>query len=127
MEELANALGKSKSYVSKVLKVLSLDDEIIQDLSRNKSTNDIESLYEIQKIENKKDQIKTYFDFISKKIDRKDIREKNRKKVSHAKTPYSFGGRAKKVKVEFDVSDLTDDMVNRIKNEIEEVLKKYLA
>jgi len=127
MDELAQALSKSKSYVSKVLKVLALEDEIIEDLSKNKSTNDIESLYEIQKIKEKQEQIRVYFDFISKKLDRKALREYNKKeKVSHAKLPYSFEGRAKKVKVEFDVSDLTDDKVKILKDEIEEVLKRYL-
>jgi len=127
MDELSQALGKSKSYVSKVLKVLALDDEIIKDLAKNKFTNDIESLYEIQKIVDKQEQVKVYFDFIAKKLDRKALRELNKKeKVSHAKVPYSFEGRAKKVKVEFDVSDLTDDEVKVIKDEIEEVLKKYL-
>ena len=127
MDELAQALSKSKSYVSKVLKVLALEDEIIEDLSKNKSTNDIESLYEIQKIKEKQEQIRVYFDFISKKLDRKALREYNKKeKVSHAKVPYSFEGRAKKVKVEFDVSDLTDDKVKILKDEIEEVLKRYL-
>ena len=127
MDELAQALSKSKSYVSKVLKVLALKDEIIEDLSKNKSTNDIESLYEIQKIKEKQEQIRVYFDFISKKLDRKALREYNKKeKVSHAKLPYSFEGRAKKVKVEFDVSDLTDDKVKILKDEIEEVLKRYL-
>ena len=127
MDELSQALGKSKSYVSKVLKVLALDDEIIKDLAKNKSTNDIESLYEIQKIEDNKEQVRVYFDFVAKKLDRKALREFNKKeKVSHAKVAYSFEGRAKKVKVEFDVSDLTDDKVKIIKDEIEEVLKKYL-
>jgi ParB family chromosome partitioning protein len=126
LEELSMALSKSKSYVSKVLKVLSLDDEIIQDLSKNKSTNDIESLYEIQKIKDAEQQVKVYYDFINKKLDRKALRELNKKKVSHAKVPYSFERRAKKIKVEFDVSNFTDDKVQTIKDEIEKVLKKYL-
>jgi len=126
LEELSQALGKSKSYVSKVMKVLQLDDEIITDLSKNKSTNDIEALYEIQKIKNIKEQVKVYFDFVAKKLDRKTLREYNKKeKVSHSKVPYSFEGRAKKVKVEFDVSDLTDDKIKEIKEEIEEVLKRH--
>jgi len=125
-EELSKMVGKSPSYVGKVLKVLELDSEIIKDLESNKSINDVESLYEIQKIEDKQEQVKVYFDFIAKKLDRKALRELNKKeKVSHAKVPYSFEGRAKKVKVEFDVSDLTDDKVKEIKDEIEEVLKKY--
>ena len=126
LEELSQALGKSKSYVSKVMKVLSLEEEIINDLGKNKSTNDIESLYELQKIKEPKEQVSLYFDFIAKKIDRKALRERNKTKVSHAKVPYTFEGRAKKVKVEFDVSDLTDDKVKIIKEEIEEILKKYL-
>jgi ParB family chromosome partitioning protein len=127
MEELANALGKSKSYISKVLKVLSLEDEIIKDLAKNKSTNDIESLYEIQKIENKKEQIQTYHDFIIKKIDRSDIRLKNKKKVSHAKSePYKIENRAKTVRIQFNVSDFTDEEVTEINGRIEEILKEYI-
>ena len=128
LEELSQALGKSKSYVSKVMKVLQLDDAIIKDLGKNKSTNDIEALYEIQKIKEIKEQVKVYFDFLAKKLDRKALREYNKKeKVSHAKVPYSFEGRAKKVKVEFDVSELTDDKIKEIKEEIEEVLKRYFT
>lgn len=127
MEELSIALGKSKSYVSKVLKVLSLEDEIIKDLEVNKSTNDIETLYEIQKIKNLKEQVRVYFDFIAKKLDRKGVRDLNKvkNKVSHAKSPYSFANRAKTVKLEFDTSKLTDEEVKNINEELEEILKKY--
>jgi ParB family chromosome partitioning protein len=128
-EELGIALGKSKSFTSKVLKVLSLDEEIIKDLEKNKSTNDIESLYEIQKIEDKKDQVKIYFDFIAKKLDRKGVREfnKSKDKVSHAKPPYSFANRAKTVKLEFDTGKLTDEEVKNINKDLEKVLKKYFS
>lgn len=127
LEELSMALGKSKSYVSKVLKVLSLEDVIIKDLEENKSTNDIESLYEIQKIKNTQEQVRVYFDFITKKLDRKGLRElnKTKNKVSHAKPPYSFANRAKTVKLEFNTSKLTDEEVKCINEELAEVLKKY--
>jgi len=128
LDELSQALGKSKSYVSKVMKVLSLEDEIIKDLSKNRSTNDIEALYEIQKIKESEEQVKIYFDFLSKKLDRKALREYNKKeKVSHAKEKlYKIENRAKKVKVEFNVSTLKDSDIKKINEEIEEVLKKYL-
>ncbi len=126
-EELSIALSKSKSYVSKVLKVLSLDNEIIKDLEVYKTTNDIEALYEIQKIKNSEEQKRVYFDFITKKIDRKGIRELNKNKVSHAKSPYSFANRAKTVKLEFDTSKLTDDEVKKINDELKVVLKKYFG
>ena len=127
MDDLSIALGKSKSYVSKVLKVLSLEDEVIKDLEKNKSTNDIESLYEIQKIKDSKEQVTVYFDFIAKKIDRKVLREINRENVSHAKPPYSLKNRAKTVKLEFDTTKLTDEEVENITEELEVTLKKYFG
>ena len=126
MEELALALSKSKSYVSKVLKVLALESEIIEDLAKNKSTNDIESLYEIQKIVDKEKQVSIYFDFITKKLDRKALREFNKKKVSHAKDmPYKIENRAKTVRIQFDVSNLTDEEVSGINSRIEEILQEF--
>lgn len=126
LDELAMALSKSKSYVSKVLKVLSLEDEIVKDLEKNKSTNDIESLYEIQKIKNPKEQVRVYFDFIEKKLDRKALRELNKIKVSHAKQPYRFIKSAKTMKIEIDTSKFTDEEVNNINTEVEAIIKKYI-
>ncbi len=127
MEELAQALSKSKSYVSKVLKVLSLEDEIIEDLAKNKSTNDIESLYEIQKIQDKQEQVRVYFDFVAKKLDRKALRELNAKKVSHAKSKesYSFVKSKKKMKLELDISKLSDADKKNIIEEMEVILERY--
>jgi len=129
MDELSIALGKSKSYVSKVLKVLSLEEEIVEDLEMNKSTNDIEALYEIQKILDTKEQVSVYFDFVAKKIDRKGLRElnKSKNKVLHVKSPYNFANRAKKVKLEFDTTNLTDEEVQNINNELKEVLNRYFG
>ncbi len=83
--ELAIALGKSPSYISKLLKVLKLEDEIIKDLAINKSTNDLESLYMIQKIKDSKEQVRVYFDFIARRIDRSNLKG-ILKKLSHTKT-----------------------------------------
>ena len=127
MEELAQALGKSKSYVSKVLKVLVLEDEIIEDLAKNKSTKDIESLYEIQKIKDKNEQARVYFDFVAKKLDRKGLRALNKNKVSHAKVkePYIYVKNAKKIKLELDVSEFSDEVKKKINEEMEVILERY--
>ena len=126
-EELSVMVGKTPSYVGKVLKVLELDSEIIKDFESNKSINDVESLYEIQKITDKKEQVKIYFDFIAKKIDRKGLRKSNRLSKGRLtpKVGYIYTGRAKKVRVEFDTTRLTDAEVLTIKNELDEVLKRY--
>ena len=126
LEELALALSKSKSYVSKVLKVLSLEDEIIKDLSNNKSTNDIESLYEIQKIKDAKKQISVYFDFVGKKLDRKALREMNKVKVSHAKSKTVFENRGKMLKLQIDMTELTVQEMKMLEAEMKTLLKKYI-
>ena len=107
--------------------MLVLDDQIITDLRLNKSTNDVESLYEIQKIKDSKQQVKVYFDFIKKKIDRKGLRELNRlnKDLLNVKNTYRFSGRAKKVTLEFDTAKLTDEEIQNINYELREVLMKY--
>jgi len=127
LEAISLALGKSKSYVSKVLKVLLLEDEIIKDLSKYKRTNDVEALYEIQKIKESKKQIETYFDFVHKKINRQDIRAMNKAKVSQEKLSYNFIYKAKHSKLEFDSSTLTKETVAKIQKELEAVLGKYLS
>ena len=102
-------------------------EEIINDLGKNKSTNDIESLYEIQKIKEPKEQVSLYFDFVSKKIDRKALREHNKIKVSHAKEkPYIIENRAKKIKIEFNVTSFTDEEVKEINERLKEVLESYI-
>jgi ParB family chromosome partitioning protein len=127
MDELAQALSKSKSYVSKVLKVLSLEDGIIEDLAKNKSINDIESLYEIQKIKDVEEQRKIYFDFVDKKLDRKALRALNQKKISQVKKkePYLLVKSSKKLKLELDMSKLTEKNRKKIMKELEIMLKKY--
>lgn len=130
MDELAQALSKSKSYISKVLKVLSLENEIIDDLAKNKSTNDIESLYEIQKIADPKEQIEIYFNFITKKLDRKALRIYNQKKVSHAKVKeesYSFIQNNKKIKLELDISKLSDKEKKSLNRDLEVILECYFS
>jgi len=73
-DELSNVINKSKSYLAKVMAILKLSPEIINDLSENKSVKDIEALYELQKIQDIKKQEKLYFLLKNKKVTREDIR-----------------------------------------------------
>ena len=126
MDEIALALGKSKSYVSKILKVLSLEDAIIHDLSRNKSTNDIEALYEIQKIKVPTEQIEVYFEFVAKKLDRKALRERNKaSKPSKPQAPYAFSRKAHETRLELDLRSLDIEARLQLHEELEALLKRY--
>lgn len=126
-QDLALALSKSNSYISKVLKVITLDKQIIEDLKLNRSTSDIETLYELQKIEDKSKQVKLYFDFINKKITRNDIREINsKKKLNSSKVPYKIYKKAKQIKLEIDIKKLSLEEKNNLEQDLKEIAEKYI-
>ena len=83
--ELAKATGKGSTYITKILSILKLDDRIIKDLQDNKSIKDLESLYELQKIEDKEIQYNLYKKLIKANYTRQELREYNKKK-KEAKT-----------------------------------------
>ncbi len=126
MEELGSKLNKSKSYISKALKVLTLDKEILLDLEKNKSTSDIELLYEIQKIADPKQQVKIYFDYLDGEITRAGVRELNKKKVSHAKLKYEVKATKKKIVFNADLTDIDDVKKAAIEAELNKIIEKYL-
>ncbi len=53
LEEIAKEIGKSKDYVSRLLSVLELPQEVIEDVQKNKSTKDVRALSEINAIAKK--------------------------------------------------------------------------
>ena len=126
MEELGSKLNKSKSYISKALKVLTLEKEILEDLEKNKSTSDIELLYELQKIADAKLQVKTYFDYLDGKITRVGVRELNKKKVSHAKLKYEIKATKKKIVFNADLTDIDDTTRAAIEVELQVIIDKHL-
>ena len=126
-QDLALALSKSNSYISKVLKVITLDKKIIEDLKLNRSTSDIEALYELQKIEDKNRQIKLYFDFINKRINRNDIREMNsKKKINSSTVPYKIYKKAKQIKLEIDIRKLSLKEKSSLEQDLKEIAEKYI-
>ena len=44
LEEIGQEIGKSKGYISQILNILNLPEEILQDIKENKSTKDITAL-----------------------------------------------------------------------------------
>jgi ParB family chromosome partitioning protein len=126
MEDLSLALGKSKSYISKILKVLALEDAIIKDLAKNRSTNDIEALYEIQKIEDPKKQVEVYFDFIARKLDRAAIRALNKKSKPRSSEPYKLTHRGHVTRLEVNTRHLNASARQKLHEEIEALLLRYV-
>lgn len=124
--ELSLALGKNKSYISKVLKVLTLNETIIEDLKNNRSTNDIESLYEIQKIKEPEKQINVYFDFVNKKLTRADIRKVSKEpSKTIIKEFFKLNTNAKALNLKVNLESLNSSEKETLKSELQQVIDKY--
>jgi len=124
--ELSLALGKNKSYISKILKVLTLNETIIEDLKNNRSTNDIESLYEIQKIKEPEEQINVYFDFVNKKLTRADIRKVSKEQSKTIiKEFFKLNTNAKALNLKVNLESLNSSEKETLKSELQQVIDKY--
>jgi ParB family chromosome partitioning protein len=125
-QELALALSKSNSFISKAIKITTLHKTIIEDLKLNRSTSDIEALYELQKVKDSKKQIELYFSFIKNEISRNDIRAINSKKNIHKeKSFYSILTKPKYIKLEINTKQLSSEKKSELEEELEKIVKKY--
>jgi len=82
-QDLAEAISKSSSYISKAFSCLKLDESILADLEENKHDIGLSVLEEISRIKDKKLQLKTYKSYKAGEIKRDEIAQK--KKVSLGK------------------------------------------
>lgn len=73
-QDLAAALGKSQSYISKAFSCLKLDETILQDLESNSCDVPLSVLDEISKIKDKDNQKDVYSKYLNNEITRDEIR-----------------------------------------------------
>lgn len=72
-KDLALGLGIAESKVSETMSILKLDERILDDLKKNKSTKDVTALSLLNKISEEK-QFEIYTLFVNKEIDREGIK-----------------------------------------------------
>lgn len=125
--ELATAIGKQKIYITKVLSVLKLQEDILKDLRKNKSTKDIQALYFIQRIEDLDIQKNMYFNLIEQKINREDIieyvKKMNDKETQFTQKKYIF--KKNKIEIKSDFSKLDDKSRKEFEKELDLLVNKY--
>lgn len=132
-QDLAKAIGKSNVFLSKILSILKLDNEIINDLRINKSVSNLEVLYELQKITKKDVQKSYYYQILNGKVTREDIRDYNKrqkeKKIKESeKEIVNYKINSKIDKMIINVSTVKLDKVKQelLEKEITEIIKKYI-
>ena len=125
-DELSNVINKSKSYLAKVMAILKLSPEIINDLSENKSVKDIEALYELQKIQDIKKQEKLYFLLKNKKVTREDIRIEVKKQDKKQVVGIIHYRKTKqKISLSVDLRKFNEKQKNDFKLKLEKLISEY--
>ena len=98
-QELAKAIGKNSSYISKAFSCLKLPANIIEDIEENKNNIPISVLDEISRVKDEDIQVEAYEKYAAGEITRDEIKElkpgEKSGEISHGK---------KKFKEQFDFS-----------------------
>ena len=84
-QDLAKAIGKSQSYISKVFKAVKLCDEIIKDIEEHKKDIGLEVLQELSNVKDKDKQLELYLDGATRDNIRDYNQSKKDVKISRAK------------------------------------------
>lgn len=124
-----HTLDKQKIYVTKILSILKLCENVLNDLRLNKSIKDVQALYDIQKINDIKIQEKKYFELVDIKINRDDIVNYVQSLTTNSNISKKPKNLIKisdnKVTLNSDFSKLSKDKKSDLEKELEEVIKKY--
>lgn len=86
-QDLAAAIGKSQSYISKALGMSKLDETIIADMQEQKHDIGLSVLEEISRVNDKEVQKEVYEKIVSKEIKREHIKEFKEPKESTTISP----------------------------------------
>ena len=125
---LAKTLGKQKIYITKVLSVLKLNEQVLRHLSENKKYSDIEALYYLQKISDPEVQYKKYIDFFENKITRADlvnyIKELSGKSEIE-KDEFLFKMTNNKLTIQSNFKTFDKEKKENFEKDLEELIKKY--
>jgi ParB family chromosome partitioning protein len=131
ISEIANTLGKSKAYISKIYSMLNLSEKIRDDLVENREVCHVELLYELQKIQDRSLQEKLYFEAKDGKVNIDDIRrysvkkKNNTKKRQGEKAPYTFKFSKTSATLKIETKKLSEDKKKKLQEELEALAKKY--
>ena len=103
--ELSKAIGKDETYVGDLLNTLKLDKRIIDDLLKNKSTNDVRLLRAIRRIEETNDtghskkQWELYRRFLYEGLTRQDVLNISRERDSEKEKAFTMIFKPRRIEI----------------------------
>ena len=123
---LAKALGKTQTYVSKMLNILTLEKEIIAHLKANRFSIGLEVLNELQGIANPIAQVEWFYKYINDSIAVTDIRAFKKSLQTAVVVPtFKSTQNDKKYSVACNWKDWNPSKKDRFKKELIELMQRY--
>jgi len=125
INEVAQVLGKSKTYLSKIYSMLRLDETILEDLQKTRGVEHIEALYELQKVSDKKLQVDLYFKLKKGEINIDNIRVHSVKRRKETQKAYDFKVSKSSVSLKINTRDLPEETKEKMNEELQAIVDKY--
>jgi len=127
-KDLAAALNKSASHVTKMLNLLKLPTTIQNDIRENNRKPSVDTLNCLMSIEDEEKINQTYFKYIKGELNRTDIKniaknqkdEKNKVEKAIVKIVHN------KLKVDYDLKGLDKDIQAELEKEVQELICRYV-
>ncbi|MDD3450935.1 ParB/RepB/Spo0J family partition protein [Sulfurimonas sp.] len=117
-QDLAVAIGKSSSYISKVFSSLKLDSSILNEIEENKNDISLSVLEEISRVKNKDTQREVYEKYIAGEITRDDIKIFKADNIKKDTKKTSKNKKYKHPVVEYKTITNIDEIISELKKAI---------
>ncbi len=125
INEIANVLGKSKTYISKIYSTLRLAQPILQDLEKSRGVGHIEALYELQKIEDITLQVDLYKKLKMGEINIENIKVYSVKKNRAEKKIYDFKISKNNILLKINTKALSDERKEAMNTKLQNIIDEY--
>lgn len=130
-KELSLAIGKDETYVGDVLNLLNLDNRIISDIVKNRTTNDVRLLRLIRKVEEVDEegtsnkQYSVYQKFKNEKLSRPEVLDLVSKSFLEKGERFNINGRHNKFTITFNET-LSQEQQEEIKRFLEKKISENM-
>lgn len=125
VNEVANVLGKSKAYISKIYSTLKLAKPILNDIAETRGVGHIEALYELQKIKDQDLQIKLYKKLKEGSINIDNIKTHSVKRKKD-NISYDFKISKNNTLLKINTKLLSENEKEDMHNNLQRVIDKYI-
>lgn len=126
INEVAQVLGKSKAYISKIHSTIKLAKPILKDIEDTRAVGHIEALYELQKIKDKTLQVNLYHQLKAGEINIDNIKAHSVIKKK-SRPIYDFKISKNRVQMLINTKNISEEKKLAMQNDLQAIIDKYIT